>query len=352
MTKHMETRYRDTREAIRKGTKTEIAVLRDLMTKAHPGIMTEGERTVVAANPRPQSNVEADKSKGKPSRPAKTAAVEDANAFLPPEWAFDEEQVDALEMSPDTVRYALKDALPFNDDIDVWDVVKMPGINDALIELIDGNLPDNVERVTATSAYVDHLVTSLVSDAYAEGHHVPIKTEQATEDYSPSRTLPPVARKLMAVLQTVAVRFSGEKFNINEFWGHVRMHFPEVGTAGGTKPSVTTLHQEGLAATNEEDLAAKASKRPSGAYENLLRMMHEYRSSEEDSPEPPAVAAAETSALDATSIMDTTQLGLRNRTVHAVVKTDNNKSGNRQTRKRTEDIHVEESNLEVKKTKK
>ncbi len=227
--------------------------MRDVIGRAHPGLFGGEEgRTVVAAQPPAELAGEVEKS---------AEAGKDKVDAVPPEWAYGvegEAKKDATLSEVDEARSIMASVLPFKDDIVVWEAIQLPRAHEILVELLDGELPDHVDRVTTSANYADHVVTSLFAENYLEEHLVPAKTDKApTEDYSPSSTLPYVAKTLLAVLQTIAVTHKGPDFDINEFWMQVRMHFPEITSTSKGKPSATTLMQEGLAAVAEEDMAAK-----------------------------------------------------------------------------------------------
>ncbi len=356
----IEDRYRKTREAIRKGTKTEITALRDMMYRAHPGLQdTVGAgRLIVAADP-PKIDESDETGQEAGKMPA------DDTSSIPPEWAMtaqdEKTSTDQPRLSPDRLREQLMALIPFDDDIQIWEMLQKPGAFLVLIEILDGDLPADVGRETSSSNYADHVITSLFSDSYIEDHLVPEKGDQPPgEEYSPAHTMPSVPKTLLAVLHAIAVRHSNEKFNVNTFWTQVRAHFPEMCKASsGSKPSATCMYQEAQASVTEEDLAAKAAKTKSAsAYATFIRQMKEYRSSEDDSsPDPPPAAhdvafvepSAAAGGVDATTEDESFHLRKR---VESKVTTSTSKSGGRVTRKRQENAAMEESEVDLKKSKK
>ena len=231
----MEDRYRRTKEAIRKAAKAEISVTRDLMIKAFPELLSECGAVVTPAPPPPPATAAATKE---------DVGTSKEDFYVPPEWAVQAEEETEGMLTPESLKSAIQEALPFKDDMDIWDVMRLAGAHVALTELLDGNLPDDVERVTANAKYVKHIVTSAFTDSYTEDHMIPLKADPVPgEAEGKSPALPPVSRRVLAVLNTLATRYAGKEFNVNTFWEQVRAFFPEVCSAEHTgKPSVPLVH--------------------------------------------------------------------------------------------------------------
>ena len=301
----MEGRYRDIRDAIRKSCKHQITVTRDVMEKAYPGLFEKDPaRAVVPAAPPaiPTEDISESVKPGASAEATKTTTPK--NEFMPPAWALDVDDEDTSDVPLDKVKSDIEERLPFKDDVAIWEVMRAPQAHIALIELLDGNLPNDVERETTSRKYADYIVESLLSDGYAEEHMIPERNAQPpnSEDKSPP-PLRAVPKRLLAVLQTIAVRYVGENFDINRFWYQVREHFPDVCTEDheGKKPTAACLFQQAQSSVLEEEQAAKAAKTQSkDNYSEFLRLMQDYRSSSgEESPEAPAVLHETTLGLGA-----------------------------------------------------
>ncbi len=260
--------------------------MRDLFLKTNPNIFTgEDGRIVVAANPPAGGSGQSEKE-GKPEEAESPANVP---ASIPPSWAMEVEPPTGDEYSDDDMKAALINKLPFDDDIDIWDLLNVPGAQVAIMEYTDVHLPDDVTKSTDNSKYADYIVWSLLTDSYTEDHVIPAAKEEESAEYSPN-ALPPVPKHVLALLQNLAVRNRSVNFDVNTFWHYVREHFPEFCPTGnvGPKPTATSLVLQAQAAVSEEEQAAKAARSSTKAgYEKLLHLMREYRSSSDESPEPP-----------------------------------------------------------------
>ncbi len=270
--------------------------MRDLFLKAHPSLFeAEDGRLVVAAVPpagAAQHATDGDEEpKGVeavagPSHQQMGEEKMDVKLSAPPKWAMQAMPTDNKAMTLDEMKSAFNEKMPFEDDIDIWELLGVPGAQAALIEFLDANLPDGVTKTTDNPKYGDHIIFSLLSDSYTEDHVIPTTAEEPGE-YSP-HVLPPVPKQILALLHALAEKNKSDVFDIDTFWKHIRQHFPEMCTTdtAGKKPTATSLLQQGQAAVSEEEQAAKASTRV--GYEKLLHLMREYRSSSDDSPSPPA----------------------------------------------------------------
>ncbi len=278
------------KEAIRKATKTEISVTRDLFIRAHPDLLQASESgAIVTPAPPPPAPSGSDAVTGETTDAGKSPEEK----YVPPQWAVEAEEESGDPMSSETVRANILEVLPFKDDTDIWDVMRCPGAHLALIELVDGGLPDDVERVTTNSAYAKHLVTSIFAESYTEDHMIPKMNDPAPgEEGKDTPTLPVVSKRVLSVLKTITGRYASADFKVNTFWEQVREYFPEVCSTGHTgKPTVCSLLQQGQAAFIEEEQVAKAAKiaKSKASFDEFVRQMQEYKSSEDDdSPDPPA----------------------------------------------------------------
>ncbi len=275
----IEDRYRRTREAIRKASKANIVVTRDLLEKAFPGFLKKGDGLAVvpADPPRAPSDVEDE-----------GASTVDA---YPPQWAMEAQEEDGEDMDRDELVFAIEDQLPLKADVDVWELMRVPGAHSSLVELLNGDLPEDVERTTSTPKYVNHVMAKLFSDTYMEEHMIPDKSAQPPGgEGEKSPVLPAVPKKILAALQTLVLRYTCVDFDGNTFWAQVREHFPDVCNVEHVdKPSGNCLLQQALATVSMEDQAAKAARNLK-AYANYIRYMQEYKSgssSEEESPDAP-----------------------------------------------------------------
>ncbi len=374
--------YKGIKANIKKESKAQVVVFRELMLRAHPGLLGDASgRLLVASQP--------------PSPPAELQgggkeimAEEDMkNAAIPPEWAFDDEDESGEEMSADDLLSGIEASLPIVDDVHIWKFMRAPGAHAALAKFVDESIADDIERSTASSTYTDNLVKVLFADTYAEDHRIPDRSEAAPgEEAGPTAALPAVPRRLLAVIQTIAVKLVGDKFDVNKFWEQIRCHFPEFSGSipvATDKPTATSLLQQGKSVVRAEDQAVMAALKSTTVegYEGLLALMSEYRSSgssSEESPDPPKTAATLPPALvqhDTTTsgqhdisidpaALDTTlgaavaaaasKVIVRTKSSHSKVDVqDEEQSGGRTTRKRaTEGTSNTESVVEVKKSKK
>ncbi len=297
----IEDRYRKTRDALRKSTKHEITVMRDLFIKAHPDLFKHEERRpVIAADP-PPAPEGSGADQAEEADVGGTQAMESSDAdkspeteeFIPPAWCLEVSKPEGQAVSEDELKSIIAEKIPFDDDIDIWEILNIPGGRDALIQVLNVNLPEGIEKRTDSPKFADHIIFSLLSDSYTEDHTIPPRSESA-RDYSP-HVLPPVPKEMLSVLQGLAEVNKSDVFDVNTFWKHVRQHFPDVSKSDmttGTKPTATSLLQQAQAAVSEEEQALKAAKThgPKG-YEKLLVLMQEYRSSgSEESPDPPVAS--------------------------------------------------------------
>ncbi len=211
-------------------------------------------------------------------------------------------------------------------------------------------MPSFYRRSTETPAYVQYLIRSLFTDFYVEDHAIP----DAEVDEKTSLALPYVPKVLLSVLQVTAVNASyhNNYFDMDTFWKLVRNYFPDVYTMekSSSKPTATSLLQQGQAAATEEDLIYKINRAKAKDADMLIRMMADYRtsSSGEDTPvEPvdPEKSKIEPKGEDEPGGEDTTQV--RGTSVHGKKSTETyEKDGGRVTRKRAME-EVSSSNVDV-----
>ncbi len=307
----IEDRYKKSREAIRKATKTEITVFRDLFLKSNPDVQLEG-RAVVAADLVTDKEEEAEADGNLPTSSQQPAADDDGDlaigtqqpavvekfvdiekedtdesTFIPPDWALKTVEPDGDAMSDEELKAAIAAKVPFDDNIDIWELLNVPGARAAIIQVLNVNLPEGIEKITASPKYADHIIWSLVTDSFAEDHTIPTDADLDTQtgEYSPSG-LPPVPRELLALIHELAEENRNDDFDVNRFWKQVRQHFPELPTETHGKPTAASLLQQGQAAVLEEELAVKAWKMKSTkGYERLLEYMKVYKSAGNSSDE-------------------------------------------------------------------
>ncbi len=337
----MEDRYRKTREAIRKATKAEISVFRDVMLKQTPGLFDDDKdgRAIVPAKV----------AGGTPSEDSSDDA-----AAAPPDWAMDVDKDggEGEAADRDALTSALREKLPFEDDIEVYESLRARGSIPALVEVLCADLPDSMQVKTSTADFTNLVVCRLFTDSYIEEHIVPENAAPPPGDeYSPTRVLPPVPKKVLAALQIIAVNYESAIFETNTYWKQVRMHFPELSLGGSTKPTATDLFQQGQAAVNAEEEAAKAAKSKS-AYDAFQLIRQEYDSEEDEEMPEAGTSGLTTAPVNVT--MDTTTLQLRNRTVTARTTEllDVNRDGRRSSVKQmTKDEKEQEADITTKKSK-
>ncbi len=358
----IEDAFRGTKEAVTRSSKTEISVIRDLHLKAHPGLIFKDDtgRAIVPADP-PSADAVA----------ANAAEKNEKDGAVPPEWAFDEEDESGEEMPAQDLMDAMKSKLPFEDDVEIYRMMRIPGAHGVLASILEELISKDIVRGTSTSEYADNVIKFLFMDKYSDSHRIPDRSE---EEETTTAALPQVSKRVLSVVQTLAVKHVGANFNINKFWCQLREHFPEVNRtpmrSPEGKPTATTLYQEAQAAVSEEDQAAKAAKEaptPAG-YMALLRVMKEYRSSGEDSPEAPEVPATQGGPLNVTVDVDPTalettlgaavhaqkvEMQTSSRLTHATREhTEYDKHGDRLSRKRTKEAETrKEERVGIKKSK-
>ena len=224
----------------------------------------------------------------KDGKPSTSPTDEDKNmSAVPPAWARNiEAAAPAGEpMKPDALMSMVKERLPFGYDIDIWEVLTVPGAQKALIEFINMNLPEGHEITTVSPKYGDYVIPFLFTDSYTEDHVIPSITDPAEGEYSP-HVLPPVPKEALAALHALAeMNEKTDVFDVNTFWLHVRQHFPDIPVERtSNKPTVTNLLLQGQVAVSKEEQEARAAKST-----ELMNLMKAYGSgsSAEESPEPP-----------------------------------------------------------------
>ena len=362
------------KDAMKKEGKAQAALLRDLMDKANPGFLaTEDGRAVVATSPPAGDSLPSEETSGEKLEAPGTSGspITAANAAIPPEWAFDDEDESGDEVNADDLKSFMMSALPFKNDMDIWKLMNTPGAHALLVSVLDEAIPKDVKRSTETSEYSIALVKSLFDADYPDDHRIPTRADNEEDT---DAALPAVPKRILSVLQSLAVKYVGTDFHINTFWAQLREPFPDVAAAKakGCKPTATALMQQAYAAVSEEDQAVQAAVQSTTkeSYESLLRLMQEYRSSGEDSPEPPVVpeeqgAVGHDITIDPNALETTigaavaaaaagTSVQVLSKFSHATTAetetTDSKGSEKRITRKRTVADATQKS-VEVKKTK-
>ncbi len=327
----MEAKLKDLTDEVTNSRNIEIAVFRDIMMQAFPGLakLSEvGELVISAATPTPVSS----------SLESPQVATQ-----LPPEAALqleeEEEEEEGVGMSEEELREAVNVALPFVSDLEVFDLVKLKSVTHYIIKYVHSHKPEGMLVSTSDSTYVDFVLATLFSSSYMDGHAIPRSIEVSN--------YPLLPRKLIYVLHKIGEHgISGkEEFDIEDFWRLVRAKFATsaFNPAPG-KPTVTSLVNQAMGAVADEENQESLLQRkfPKEKYNMYRKEQESLRESPRYPPMPAAASggAKDAAPLDETSDMDQTMLNLRNRTVKASKTTEFAKTSTGtavHTRRRTHD---------------
>ncbi len=324
LTEAVNKELRGVTEAVERATYVEVAVFRDMMLQAFPGLM---HLSVVAATPTPAPT---------PSG-AETPMNEPAPvSHLPPEAALDlstEETEEDTDTTEKDLIEAINQNTPFSDDLEIFDILRMKGAVHYLIKEVEAKKPDSLAISTADGKFVEFIISTLFAQSYVEDHAIPRSMEVSNYPFVP--------KKLIFALHRIGEHGMGrEEFDIEEYWRLIRTYFANSSfTPAAGKPTVGSLINQALGAVADEvnqELLVK--KLPAGTYSEYVKEQKSLR----DSPVNTAVGQEqplqEHEADDHTSLANETLLNLRTRTVRASKTTETAKSaGGVHTRRRTHD---------------
>ncbi len=318
------------KEILLRCTTIEIAIVRDLLLKVFPDIFSSGAGINAALVSPPDEDAQGEHKTDLPP----DGALEDDSDVVDVDKAMSEEELMA----------AVRDRLPFSDDIEVHDVFSEPRADDVVVTFIE-TLPEGITVSTKNTAYVNHILSVLFTKMYREDHCIPKKDTDFTESI-----VPPLPKGLIGFLHNLAVHKANEykdDFDIETFWRMVRQNFAVATYAApATKPTASDLLMQGRVVVTTEDLLSKLRKTHTrDSYNKFVSELLEGQS--------PGAVAQDPVVTDAPmdEALNITRLHLKRKVAEAKEMTADalSRSG---SRKRTAEVETTITKEVVKKTKK
>ena len=336
--KSLEEKTLSLRDFIRSTSKGEIAVIRDAFA-SHGQDLTVEPAT-------PVSTMEQDVS------------PEEAKSQLPPMSSLtaDSDDILNLKIGRSDLREIMQKSLPFGDDFTLWNAMKYENSEVVLLEYLQKSIPGETKITTSDDTYVKAIIDLVSTEGFRQSHGIP--RPGTPEDMMTS--FPLVPKKILRVLQEIVIlaRERSDYIDIESFWKQVRALFANSAIEEHVartvdKPTATTLLNQGLAAVAEEDQTALMKQFLSAESYALYLSNKEKHKGEmlTEVSENVGTVSAAIQALDESNLMDSTQIGLRSRTVNAQVTHVQTTSGGHVTRRRMHES-TSATDIEKKKTKK